>query len=102
LRTATTEKESPNLRYCERHLQLYLYQNVEDNNTFEEALKKRNKTAMQRRPDRDIKSFDALYKTVILSMFGFGKHFDYSLIRTTPYSRIDLFDMKFAASSATP
>jgi homoserine dehydrogenase len=68
-----------------------------DNDTFEEALKKAQQNGYaENDPTEDIKSFDALYKSVILSMFGFGKHFDFSLIRTTPYSKIDLSDMKFA------
>ena len=69
-----------------------------DNDTFEEALKKAQINGYaENDPTEDIKSFDALYKSVILSMFGFRKHFDYSLIRTTPYSKIDLSDMKFAS-----
>lgn len=70
---------------------------LKDNNTFEEALQKAQANGYaENDPTEDIKSFDALYKAIILSMFGFGKHFDYSLIRTTPYSKIDLSDMKFA------
>lgn len=68
-----------------------------DNNTFDEALKKAQQNGYaENDPSEDIRSFDALYKAVILSMFGFGKHFDHSRVRTTPYSKIDLSDMKFA------
>lgn len=68
-----------------------------DNLSFEAALKKAQELGYaENDPSEDINGFDALYKTIILMMFGMKKWVDIGLLKTDSFSNIDILDMRYA------
>ncbi|MCX7708509.1 MAG: homoserine dehydrogenase [Clostridia bacterium] len=77
----------------------FIYTRMEkDNMSFEDALKKAQKLGYaENDPSEDINGFDALYKAVILTLFSMKKWVDIKTLSTTPFSNIDVLDMKYAS-----
>ncbi len=76
----------------------FIYSKMEKEGlTFEDALKKAQELGYaENDPSEDINGFDALYKTVILVLFSMKKWVDIKKVRTTPFSDINVQDMKYA------
>lgn len=65
--------------------------------SFEAALKSAQELGYaENDPTEDIEGFDALYKAIILVMFSMKKWVDIRRVKTTPFSRISVRDMKYA------
>jgi homoserine dehydrogenase len=68
-----------------------------DNLSFDAALLKAQEQGYaENDPLEDINGFDALYKTIILMMFSMNKYVDIKLLKASPFSNIDILDMKYA------
>ena len=77
----------------------FIYTRMEkDSMSFEDALKKAQKLGYaENDPSEDINGFDALYKAVVLTLFSMKKWVDIKTLSTTPFSNINVLDMKYAA-----
>lgn len=76
----------------------FIYTRMEkDNMSFEDALKKAQMLGYaENDPSEDINGFDALYKAVVLTLFAMKKWVDIKTLSTTPFSSINVLDMKYA------
>lgn len=77
----------------------FIYTRMEkDNMSFEDALRKAQKLGYaENDPSEDINGFDALYKAVVLTLFSMKKWVDIKTLSTTPFSSVNVLDMKYAA-----
>lgn len=77
----------------------FIYSRMEkDNMSFEEALKKAQDLGYaENDPSEDINGFDALYKAVVLTLFSMKKWVDIKTLSTTPFSSVNVLDMRYAA-----
>ncbi|MCX7921958.1 MAG: homoserine dehydrogenase [Clostridia bacterium] len=76
----------------------FIYTKMEkDNLSFEDALKKAQQLGYaENDPSEDINGFDALYKSIILTMFSMKKWLNIKELSTTPIGNITVLDMKYA------
>ena len=76
----------------------YIYTRMEkDNLSFEKALEKAQELGYaENNPSEDINGYDALYKAVILTLFSSKKWLDVNKLETTPFSSINMTDVKYA------
>lgn len=76
----------------------FIYSKMEKEDlSFEAALKNAQELGYaENDPSEDINGMDALYKAIILVMFSMKKWVDIKKIKTTPFSKINILDMKYA------
>jgi homoserine dehydrogenase len=76
----------------------FIYSKMEKEGlSFEDALKKAQELGYaENDPTEDIGGWDALYKSVILVMFSMKKWVDIRNIKVTPFSNINVTDIKYA------
>lgn len=76
----------------------FIYSKMEKEGlSFEAALKIAQELGYaENDPYEDISGMDALYKAIILVLFSMKKWVDIKKVKTTPFSNIDVLDMKYA------
>ncbi len=76
----------------------YIYTKMgRDGLSFDEALKKAQQLGYaENDPSEDINGYDAMYKAVVLMMFGMGIWLDVKALKTHPFSDINVLDMEYA------
>lgn len=76
----------------------FIYTHMQEKNQdFQQALQLAQKMGYaENDPSEDIKGYDALYKLIILTIFGMGKMVDIQKLEINSFEEISLVDMRYA------